>query len=447
MKKVAASICLFLIVLTLIGCTPAGTGTSSISDTTKPVQSSTSTTVMTTTAKTTTPATSSLPLILTPVPEAYTKIPYTEIVEDLILFAPKKEYSQTHSESVEKVIIPFLEPVDRAQVVGISENLEVYIALENGEPESERKIQVVSWSIPTETWSNLLDITVPAGRNCYVDLVSEKYIVWVTSETRGLEQMEPEICVYHRHTEDMHRFELPKFEDQDFPGEQISFAPTSRLIELNDALYFEMITGKVSGVGFNRSIGRYDVLEKVVSVYQEHASNPFRIEDRIGWCELPENGKGTVLSIQDEKGAWSELSDIGVSEARVSVGGDVALINDSIQSWQIESSGATCISNDGVDGRGVRMIRDGAVVPILASRNAAYVLSPETDGNIVVFTLNGCTAKPLYYDISQETIIELDNAVNGVYEPFITGQYVVYVQQYQNDTPSTCINLWYAPIA
>ncbi|NLN46281.1 MAG: hypothetical protein GX153_06910, partial [Clostridiaceae bacterium] len=56
-------------------------------------------------------------------------------------------------------------------------------------------------------------------------------------------------------------------------------------------------------------------------------------------------------------------------------------------------------------------------------------------------------AKPLYYDISQETIIELDNAVNGVYEPFITGQYVVYVQQYQNDTPSTCINLWYAPIA
>lgn len=209
MKKLVASSIFVLLMISAIGCAPIGSGYTS--------QSEINPTSTQTVLPTTKPNLRELPQILTPVPETYTNTPYTEITEDLIFYSPVLAYSDVGIGTTEKASVPFSEPADRAQVIGISDGLEVYIALENGDPEAERRVRVASWSISTETWTDLLEITVSADRNYVVDLVSEQYVVWYTSEIRGLEQMNPEICIYDRHTENIHRFKFPGFEDADYP--------------------------------------------------------------------------------------------------------------------------------------------------------------------------------------------------------------------------------------
>ncbi len=392
--------------------------------------------------QTTTICETTLPSILTPVPKEYTEIPYVEITEYLIFYSHKEPYSTIADQSPVRVSIPVPEPASAYWVVHVSDQLEMIVSSDSGG--EEKTVHVESYSLISGEKADILEFTVPAGRTYSVDLVNEKYIVWYTSRTLGLEQVEPVLFVYDRFSHVTKQVELPQWEGT---NGLTSLVPTSRIIEMDGVLYFEMITGQRKTIGFLRDIAAYDIATESLSVYQANAANPYRVGDRIAWCEIDGTGDGIVRGIRDREGERSSLADVEVNQARLVVGQDIALVNDSVQSWQIESAGATAISNEAVDGRGLLMIRDGIKTPIVASRNAAYVLAPKTDGKVVVFSLNGCASQPLYYDIAKGAMIELDEAVAGTYQPWITKDHMVFIQSCGKATTAKTIDLCYIPIS
>lgn len=442
MKKTLPLLLAFLMLLSVAGCAADPPSGPSSSETTTPAVTSATTlpSALPTPSPSSTATAAPAPDASDPM-SAYKGIPAVEITSDLLLYRPRRLYSEVVGNGFGNASIPLPDGIDTYEVIGVGDGLDVYLSLSGGDPDAERRIRVASWSIPSSGWTALLEITVPAGRNGRVDLVNERYIVWYTSTTQGLALVDPEVYVHDRGSGETSSFGLPRWTDS--AGAVNSHVPASKIVELDDVLYFEMITGDGDGFGLHRDIGAYDIRTGTLSTFREEAASPVRIEDRLVWCEADGNGSGMVRTVCGKDGVRVEAAGFEVEESFAVPGKDTLFVRDFIESGQLKRLATASPSGDGVDGSGFRMIRDGLASPLLVTRNTKYSTIAETDGRIVTFAIPAAI-KPLYYDLDRDWIIELDEAVTGFHLPFVTRDHVMYVRTARTDTLETQINLCYA---
>lgn len=274
------------------------------------------------------------------------------------------------------------------------------------------------YNLKSSSYTKLIDLSI--GSQGAINAITDKYLVW-TESIENSNWNKTCLHVYNLKEKNDEVFYIPTRDPQTGVVYEWNW---SNPVIIDSKIYFDDYTEKSADTK-KVDMFCYDIDTKEVTKIEEMAKWPTKYKNQISWNKMGETENECLIYTYDGKEKTLVTTINADSEMTyLNTGGDCIIITNQ----------STDLFNDKDTGNGLQIYKDGKVTPILATNNSAsYINWPITNGYVITFN-NSVKQKPIFYDIHNDFIVELDVAKdNLLYTSYLSDDFIMFVSQDEND--------------
>lgn len=306
----------------------------------------------------------------------------------------------------------------------IDDSLNLFCAKDS---EENQNGEIGVYNIKTKQYKKLM--VIPLGSQVALKYVDEDYLVW-TESVDNSNWYKTRLHLYDRKNNTDKSIYTYTINPE--TGTAYSWNWSIPVI-LKGVVYFDDIIG-MDGNRFLVSLFAYDIQNEKVTEIKKQAKWPIKInENTISWNEQCEK-EGYVRLVSFDGNQKKTIAEFYADSSMemLDVSADSIICTNPLYSEKVPILNVPIRNPDYdiFDCTGVQIYKEGKAIPILITKESQYIGWPNIVRDLACFDAGIANKKPVFYDIKNDKIVELDIAeYKRIYTKLISNKYLIYICQ------------------